>query len=330
VDRRLSEGRPQPSDEFLATTLGLFGASSQKPARSRASHRVGRLRVVAAVALTAGLAAVVASLGAGSFAGDSTVGAVQAVKRTFDFSGGSTGQRSFLAASCTYSMGLPYEFVVDVASPETAGVAFNVTLTATACDASGNPFTDTNYSGTHSITFTGPLNSPNGTQPSYSGGPVTVTFTGGVGTASITLYDATSSTTLHATEGALTGFTSFAVNSGGAGLSFGTPCPSTSMANKDTWTSTVVIGSPDIYGNATLLASPGVTITVALGGSGANHWSLNGASGPTSVSLTTTSSPTTSFLLTHTDNGAGETATVTASGPTGFGYTAASCVVNGK
>ena len=46
---------------------------------------------------------------------------------------------------------------------QTAGTAFNVTITAT--DAYGNAAT--NYAGAQTVTFTGPSNSPNGTAPAY-------------------------------------------------------------------------------------------------------------------------------------------------------------------
>jgi hypothetical protein len=75
-----------------------------------------------------------------------------------------------------------------------AGLAFNVTLTAT--DEYGN--TASSYAGAKTIVWSGPANSPSAKAPSY---PATVTFTAGLGTASIKLYDA-QTTTLKAKEGA--------------------------------------------------------------------------------------------------------------------------------
>ena len=93
--------------------------------------------------------------------------------------------------------------------PQTAGAAFNETVTAV--DAYGN--TATTYTGSHALTFVGPANSPSGQAPSYPG---SVNFTSGVGTPAITLYDA-QATTLKATQGALTGTsTAFTVNPAGA------------------------------------------------------------------------------------------------------------------
>ena len=83
----------------------------------------------------------------------------------------------------------------NVAAPGTAtvGTAFNVTITA--ADPYGN--TDDGYSVRRRSSFSGPSNSPNGHAPTY---PASVTFTNGVGTASVTLFDA-QTTTLTATPG---------------------------------------------------------------------------------------------------------------------------------
>jgi hypothetical protein len=91
----------------------------------------------------------------------------------------------------------------------TAGSAFNVTLTAT--DAYGN--TATSYSGTKTLAWSGPANSPGGHAPEYPSTATSVTFASGVGTASeITLYDAVPAVTLTAKEGSsLKGTASVAV-----------------------------------------------------------------------------------------------------------------------
>ena len=88
-------------------------------------------------------------------------------------------------------------FTVPTPGAQTAGTAFNETITAK--DAYGN--VATGYTGNQSITFTGPANSPGSNNPIY---PATVNFASGVGTASITLVDA-QSTTLTATQGSITG-----------------------------------------------------------------------------------------------------------------------------
>jgi alpha-tubulin suppressor-like RCC1 family protein len=104
----------------------------------------------------------------------------------------------------TVSSAPPSSFTVTNPGTRTAGTAFTVTLTASN-DAYGNA--PTSYAGTHCITFSGPTASPNGTTPLYPqgscpAGQSAVTFnTSGVGTlAGVTLYDATTSTTLKATD----------------------------------------------------------------------------------------------------------------------------------
>ena len=90
------------------------------------------------------------------------------------------------------------KLVISALAEQTAGTAFNVTLTAT--DEYGN--TATSYAGAKTLTWSEPSSSPSGKAPSY---PATVTFTAGVGTASsLKLYDA-QNTALKATEGAIEG-----------------------------------------------------------------------------------------------------------------------------
>jgi hypothetical protein len=101
-------------------------------------------------------------------------------------------------------------FVLSTPSAPSAGTAFDETVTA--ADVYGN--TSTGYAGPQVLAFTGPLDGPDDTAPTY---PASVSFTAGVGTASITLPDA-ETTTLTATEGTVTGTSvSFTVAAPGAG-----------------------------------------------------------------------------------------------------------------
>ena len=133
-----------------------------------------------------------------------------------------TGTASFNVATGSFG-------ALSVANPgpQTAGTAFNVTLTGT--DAYGNPFT-----GTVSPTFSGPANSPNGMAPTY---PTTVTFTNGTATPQVTLFDA-QTTTLKVTSGAVNGTsTSFTVAAGPfAGFTMSTPTPTAGTAFNQTIT----------------------------------------------------------------------------------------------
>jgi hypothetical protein len=116
--------------------------------------------------------------------------------------------KSGTSGNFTVNPGSAYRFNVPTPGTQTAGAPFPETLTA--LDMWGN--TATGFAGSQSVTFGGPSNSPNGTQPSS---PSSVGFTAGVGTASITLFDA-QTTTLSATQGSITGTTpqSFSVNPG--------------------------------------------------------------------------------------------------------------------
>ena len=122
----------------------------------------------------------------------------------------------------------------------TAGTAFNVTITA--LDQSGFTFPGT--TGAQTIAFSGPANSPNGHAPTY---PASVSFTNGVGTASVTLFDA-QTTTLTATQGAVSGTSpSFTVSGATTltGLAVANP------GNQTAGTAfNVTITATDPYGNA--------------------------------------------------------------------------------
>ncbi len=144
-------------------------------------------------------------------------------------------------------------FTVPTPTTQTAGTAFNETLTA--LDAYGN--TATGYTGAQAVVFSGPASSPNGHAPAY---PASVTFTGGVGTASITLFDA-QSTTLTATQGSVTGTSgSFTVNSTGTTTAFTVSNPGTQTAGT---AFSVAITAIDTYGNTTTgyAGSKSVTFT---------------------------------------------------------------------
>ncbi len=119
------------------------------------------------------------------------------------------GYAAAITNSITVAPAGANSFTVPTPATQTAGTAFNETLTA--LDVYGN--TATGYTGSQSVTFSGPSNAPSGTQPTRS---ASVTFTSGVGTASLTLYDA-QSTTLTATQGSVTGTSgSFTVSAASA------------------------------------------------------------------------------------------------------------------
>ena len=105
------------------------------------------------------------------------------------------------AAFTVKAIAITKKFTVTTPGEQEAGVAFNVTLTAT--DEWGNK--TVGYTGSKTLVWSGPLNSPSGKAPSYPSTATTVAFTEGVGTATaITLYDALS-TKLTVTEGTIAG-----------------------------------------------------------------------------------------------------------------------------
>jgi len=79
-------------------------------------------------------------------------------------------------------------------------------VTITAVDLYDN--TVTSYTGSHSITFSGPSSSPApaSTAPTYDGNPSpdSITFTSGVGSATTVLFDA-QTITLNASDGTYSG-----------------------------------------------------------------------------------------------------------------------------
>ena len=103
-----------------------------------------------------------------------------------------------LTGSFTVKVATTKKLTVPAPSEREAGVAFNVTLTAT--DEWGN--LTTSYAGTRTLAFSEPASSPSGQAPEYPASATSVTFTEGVGTATqIKLYDA-QTTTLKVKEGA--------------------------------------------------------------------------------------------------------------------------------
>ena len=227
---------------------------------------------------------------------------------------GTSGSGS--GAGTTFSVSAPTP-----ASP-TAGSSFTVTLTA---QLSGGG-TDTTYGGTRTITFSGPGSSPFGSAPVY---PANVTFTNGVGTATITLYNA-ASTTLNATDGTKTGSTSFTVGAGtaaklvwsGAAVDKGTL--SSGCTTSCTWTGggkkgnfTAAVSALDAYGNAISNLGSGHTVTfsattnswnsatLALPSSGTATTASNGWQSPNNTTWSTTLTASSAGLTSATVSGSG-------------------------
>ena len=217
----------------------------------------------------------------------------------------------------------PDTFLVANPGTQTAGTAFSVTITAKLPGGA----TDTTYSGSKSVVFSGPANSPNGTAPTY---PATVTFTNGVGTASITLFNASNSTTLTATQGPITGTsTSFAVQAGAqsallyvtsaAGTT--TACPTGAVTVGNGGSITVFVAVTDAYRNLTVNGAALRTITITKVSGGGN------APSPGTLTVPANANPavTSGSSLLKLPNGSPAATTYTAS--TGA-LTSVSCVVS--
>jgi len=212
-------------------------------------------------------------------------------------------------------------FTLPTPGTQTAGTAFNETVTAV--DTYGN--TAASYAGSKSVTFSGPASSPSGQAPSY---PASVTFTSGVGTASVTLYDA-QSTSITATQSTLTGATGAFTVSSGAASTFAVPTPATQTAGtafnetltaQDTWgntatgytgSQTVTFSGPSSSPNGTAPLYPSsVTFTSGVGTASIKLYEAQ------STSLTATQSSVSGTSGTFTVNGLSTTSTFILSTPT--------------
>jgi S-adenosylmethionine hydrolase len=180
-------------------------------------------------------------------------------------------------------------FTVPTPGMQTAGSAFEETLTA--LDAYGN--TATGYTGSKTVTFSGPSGSPNSTAPKY---PVSVSFSAGVGKASITLYKA-ESTTLTAKEGSIAGtsggFTVAPATAASLSLSAASTTPTAGEADN------LSIAAFDAYGNAATAYTGAHALT--FGGAsavGANKPTVSDSAGAATAFGTATSISFTSGIAT--------------------------------
>ena len=153
-----------------------------------------------------------------------------------------------VSPSLTVGAATAATFTVANPGSQTAGTAF--TLSITAKDLYGN--TATGFTGSQSIVFSGPSNSPNSTVPTANGtafGTATaVSFSNGVSTtASIKLFDA-QTTSITVTQGSVTGNSgNFTVSPSSTAATFtvsnpGAPTAGTSFS--------VSIAAFDAYGNS--------------------------------------------------------------------------------
>jgi hypothetical protein len=199
---------------------------------------------------------------------------------------------------------------------QTAGAQFNVKVTAQKWN--GNAIaTDSTYTGSKTVVWSGLAASPNGTPPIYP--TTTLSFgtgaTAGTTTAStlnVTPF-AAGAATLTVTEGPRNGSATFTVNAATPELRFTGTSSACGSATTITSLTGKISRDLDIYGNAATFSG---TPTVALGPTNRGSYS------PTSVSFATgTAKDSGTFTYTATGNG---NVTLTA---TSTGYVAGSCSV---
>ena len=216
------------------------------------------------------------------------------------------------AVSATTPSGPTLKVALAVAGTKTAGTAFNVTLTATTNGVT----TNTAYTGSKTITFSGPSNAPSGTAPTY---PASVTFASGRRHGHIMTLKAAETATLNATDGTISGSTSVTVVAGTAtqlqfsSSSVDCAAGSVTVGNGGSWITKVTA-----Y-DAFLNPKSGTARTVNLTRSPARD---RGA--PTSLSITTANSETTSSS-TYTRPAGNTSVTVTAAAT---GLISDTCIVN--
>ena len=201
--------------------------------------------------------------------------------------------------------------VTNLSGPVTAGTAFSLKVTAQKWTA-GALGTDTAYTGTKTLAWTGLASSPNGNAPAY---PVTsVSFSSGASTTALTATAyAAGTATLSVSEGARRGSLSFAVAAAAGVLRYTSATPSCATGNitiSGTGGTFVakVSRDKDAYGNAAALTgTPTVTLTAAPSSKGSfSPASLTFASGAaeTAASFTYTASGTNpSVVLTAASSG---------------------------
>ena len=201
------------------------------------------------------------------------------------FAGGTTNNPA--ASICGSSMAKtvvtipPDTFgIAAVGAAQTAGTPFTIgTITAQKPLALGGG-TDTSYTGTKTLTFTGPGTTPKGNAPAY---PASVTFSNGVASnINVTLYKA-ETTTLTATQGAITGtsnsFTVAAKPTAGFSIdSVGVQTAGTAFG--------VTVRTIDQYGNATNFSGSKTVSWTNPGGGSSPNGTAPDLTEPTATSLT--------------------------------------------
>lgn len=212
-------------------------------------------------------------------------------------------------------------FLVELvaAGNKTAGSFFQVRVTAQTAGT-----TDTSYTGTHTLAWSGPANARTGTTPVYPTNPVN--FASGVATVNVTLYRA-ETVNLAVAEGARSGSTSVTVVAAALNrlwfTSSSTNCDASpiNVTKNTTWTSKVSVA--DTYGNQTANNATARTVTVSHTG---QHAGVS-FSGDATIAAGASPSETSGQVQYVLDNGVNKTGTVTASDSSLTPLTSATCTI---
>ena len=150
---------------------------------------------------------------------------------------------------CT-TCGTATHLAVTGANTTSAGSAVSETITA--LDSSNNKVGA--YTGSRTLTWSGPARAPNGTAPRFPTNPVS--FTSGSATVSVTLYDA-QTTALAVSDGSIKGQGAAVSVAPGSAAQLSAQAPASTTAGSAT---SVSLSAVDAYGNAATSYSGGRTL----------------------------------------------------------------------
>ena len=222
----------------------------------------------------------------------------------------------------TVGPGANAKIAASAGATQTAGTAFNVTLTAQ--DTYGNTGV---LSGTKNLSITGPSNSPAPTSkaPSY---PASATFSGGTATISVTLYDAQTTTlTVGDTTTPIAGAasSSITVSAGAAGLLAITPSGISGSTSATANLGPLTVAETDAYSNTTttaetvnLSSSAGSTFATSQFGTSITSVSIPGGSSSTTFYFGNTTTGTKTITAAATGLTSGTRTVTTTTAPAGL------------
>jgi hypothetical protein len=245
------------------------------------------------------------------------------------------------STSFTVNAAAASQFAVSNPGTQTSNVAFGVTVSA--LDAYKNV---ASYSGAHTIVWSGPANSPAGNAPTYPASATSLNFTGGTASATgIRLFNASTNTTLTATEGSFVGTSaSFAVTAAAQSqLAFTTnntgSTPTLAACNGGTESGlapntsrTLYVMVLDAYGNATTQLTNARSVSVSKpGSSSGSDGTIDGGNATVTKAIAVNANPavTASYTLVFNGSNSSKSAAFTATSTSPTTVTSATCTLHG-